>query len=405
VTPEQRWAEARQRIAAEDGRIGAFLELAPEPDWSTLPDGPLRGTPMAVKANLEVAGMAHSAGIAARRDRRAEADATAVARLRAAGAVVVGTTNLAEGALGSVTDNPYFGPTRNPLDPTRHAGGSSGGSAAAVAAGMVPAALGTDTMGSIRIPAAWCGLVGLKPSAGVVPTEGLVPLSDLLDTIGPIGRRVDDVACLLVALTHRRVPDPPSVNTLRLVAVDPGVELAPPVEAAWQEAVDRLRTAGADLTEVPLGVDLRRIRLSGLLDVQAGAAAYHAADLDRHPEGFSPRFRELVGYAHRKTAVDLAAAQRRLRAVAGWLTAVADHADALVLPTVAHPPPLLEEGEQADTADTTAFVNAAGAPAITLPLSHPEGLPASLQLVGTPGEDHRLVAVAAALEAVLEGQR
>ena len=170
--------------------------------------GPLHGIPVAIKDLIEVAGMPTGYGSQVHAPRMADHDALLVARLRAAGAVIFGKTNLLEYAYGIA--HPAVGQTNNPHDPSRTAGGSSGGSAAAVAAGIVPLAIGTDTGGSIRIPAAYCGIVGLKPSYGLVPLNGVFPLSCSLDHAGPLARNVEDVALALACLAGCPVPRPPA---------------------------------------------------------------------------------------------------------------------------------------------------------------------------------------------------
>ncbi|MCS6931961.1 MAG: amidase, partial [Acetobacteraceae bacterium] len=192
-------------IAARDAAIGAFWHLDPGARGGT---GPLAGRAVAVKDNIAVAGMPWTAGLAAFRGRVAERDAPCIAALRAAGAAILGKTAMDEGALGATGEAPGFPPCRNPLDPRHSPGGSSGGSAAAVAAGFVRMAVGTDTMGSVRIPAAYCGVVGLKPTAGLIGRSGVEPLSDTLDTVGAIAATAEEAGRLLEALVAPDAEDP-----------------------------------------------------------------------------------------------------------------------------------------------------------------------------------------------------
>lgn len=194
------------RIAAHDGTLRSFVQVderaarasAQQSDARFAADSrrPLEGITVAIKSNIAVKGLELAAGMDARRDMIADVDAEVVQRLRDAGAIIIGTTNMHEAALGATTDNPFFGRCLNPHGENRAPGGSSGGSAVAVAAGLCVAAIGSDTLGSIRIPASLCGIYGLKPTPGQIPTTGLVPLSRRFDAIGPMARSMDDMAIL-----------------------------------------------------------------------------------------------------------------------------------------------------------------------------------------------------------------
>src|SRR5262245_55721015 len=269
--------EARQQARAADREIAAGRYR-----------GPLHGVPISLKDLFDVRGTVTTAASRVRREHVADRDAAAVTALRNAGAVIVGKTNLHEFAFGTTNEDSAFGPARHPLDPTRSPGGSSGGSAAAVADGMCFASIGTDTGGSIRIPAAACGLVGLKPTRGELSTDGVVPLSATLDHIGPICRSVEDAAMVYGALGggSRQGSDtssdsrPLRLGILRhyfLSALDTQVA------AAFEAACERLREAGATPTDVaiPHAGDIATIYLHIVL---SEAAAYHAPTLDRRPE-------------------------------------------------------------------------------------------------------------------------
>ena len=185
-------------------------EALAEADALGAPSGPLHGVPLAVKDVIDVAGTRTTAASKVLADNVATADAIVVARLRRAGAIVVGKLNTHEFAFGASTTSAAFGPARNPWDTERICGGSSGGSGAAVAAGLVPGTLGTDTAGSIRIPAAFCGVTGIRPSTGRVPNRGVVPVSWTYDTVGPLARTAEDCALLLDAIAG---PDPDDAST------------------------------------------------------------------------------------------------------------------------------------------------------------------------------------------------
>ena len=202
TTPSAVAAEHFARIDRLDPRLHAFVECdragalsaAAESDRRTRTPRLLEGVPVGIKSNIAVKGLAHTAGLEARRHVIADRDAYVVTQLREAGAIVLGTLNMHEAALGVTTDNPWFGRTLNPHGEGRTPGGSSGGSGAAVSAGLCVLALGTDTMGSVRIPAAYTGVYGLKPGHGGVEVDGLVALSPSLDAIGPLARSIDDLA-------------------------------------------------------------------------------------------------------------------------------------------------------------------------------------------------------------------
>ena len=358
--------------------------------------GPLDGVPVAVKANLAVEGHAWSGGMATRAHYRAHEDADAVAALRGAGAVIVGTTNLPEAALGAVTANPWFGTCRNPRLPDRHAGGSSGGSGAAVAAGMAQLAVGSDTMGSVRIPAAWCGVAGWKPSAGIVPTTGLIPLAARLDTVGLLATNADDleIAAEAAGFLDRSIPDthPPHL----LIPEDLVDRTASEVRGSFWDAVEEI---GWNLERVRLGFDPALVRRAGLLVVEAESYLYHRDALQNHPEGLSAGLRSMLEYADLAPAWKLARSHRILdetrRRIAG-LT-LSDH-HLLALPTTPRPPLRVTEPEPSDLGDLTAFVNAAGSCAVSIPVLTVADGPVGLQLVGRPRADRTLLRAARAVE-------
>jgi len=390
-----------REIDARDSHIRAFLEVDDPSalDQARASDrrkeagkapGALEGLPVAVKANLSVRGFTWSGGIAARSGESAHLDAAAVGALRSAGAVIVGTTNLPEAAMGAVTANPWFGVCRNPSLPDRHAGGSSGGSAAAVAAGMARAALGTDTMGSVRIPAGWCGIAGWKPTPGLVPTQGLLPLSRHLDTVGILAGSTTEVLTVAQAAGFLGPSPAPDQSPLLRVPVDLVERAEPGVQDAFWDA---LALIGWSNETVRLGLDPADVRRAGLLAVEAEAYLFYREAMHSNPEGFSPRLRSMLEYADRAPAWKLERSYQTLERVAGRLSDLlaADH-HLLALPTTVRPPLPIEEQETPDLGDLTAFVNAGGACAVSAPaLSVPEG-PVGLQLVGRPGADRLLLA-------------
>ena len=381
--------------------------------------GALDGVPVAVKGNIAVAGLPNTAGIAAYAERVADVDAHVVAALRRSGAVIVGTTNLAAGAVGGVTDNPHYGPVRNPRDERRNAGGSSGGSAAVVAAGVVPLALGTDTMGSVRLPATYCGIAGLKTTGGAVSRRGVVPLSPWLDTVGPIAATVEDLAIVWSVFED---PDPgwawwrpapadrprPPLGRVR-VAVPDLIERVT-IPASHRKVFHDVCAAlaqdmGADI-QVDLGValpfDPAVVRRRGLLLCEADGAREHQVALASNPEGFPPLLRELFAYGDRASATALAKAAAELMAVRSVVRSVLRHHHVLLLPTATTTAPELGE-DPANAADLTAFVNVAGLPAVTVPMGQDEhGLSVGIQLVGRPFSEPWLLALASRLSSVTQ---
>jgi aspartyl-tRNA(Asn)/glutamyl-tRNA(Gln) amidotransferase subunit A len=363
--------------------------------------GALDGVPIALKDNIDLLGAPSSNGFAQSEKlppwRVPSEDAEVVRRLRAAGAVILGKLNMHEGALGGTNDNPHFGAAINPHRPGLTPGGSSGGSAAVVAAGLCAASLGSDTGGSVRIPASYCGVVGLKPSYGLVSTRGVVPLSWRLDHVGPLTRTVADARIMFEALrgfdpacpdSRRSRADGPvaeAIEGLRLGILrnfdDEPVE--PPVRAAFAEALRVFERLGCKMRQISLpSYDRVRARRAALLRIEADAAVIHADLYERQPERFSPAIRAYIDYGARASATQLARAERLIDIAAAELVRAFDEVDAILSPTT--PQPAFAFG--ADTPENqNAFcilANFAGAPAISLPMGRTEGgLPLGLQIV------------------------
>jgi aspartyl-tRNA(Asn)/glutamyl-tRNA(Gln) amidotransferase subunit A len=396
-------------IAARDAALGIFWHLAPQPASGS---GDLTGLALAVKDNVDVAGMPTTAGLAAFVNRIATRDALCVAGLRRAGVRILGKVAMHEGALGATTDVPRL--CHNPLRPGFTPGGSSGGSGAAIAAGFADLAIGTDTMGSVRIPAAYCGVIGLKPTAGLVSRSGVVPLSPRLDHVGMLARTPRMAARGLEAMVgddsadSASRPAPPDWHAVPRHATAvaglriglPRPILAAPMEAAvraaWEQAAERLRDLGAIVAplEVP-GWDPTPTRRAGLLWIEAEAAALHEALIDDSAAA-TPAFRAALDYGRKLDGIRLARALFRLDdARAGVLRAL-DSCDVLLLPTApqrafAHGTPV-----PPDQADFCAIANIAGFPALAMPWPAP-GLPASIQLIGRAYTEAALVGLAEAM--------
>lgn len=357
--------------------------------------GPLRGVPIGIKDIFHVQGMPTTAGSRPFAHSRPSTDATSVARLRAAGAVIVGKTHTTEFAFRDPA------PTRNPWNLAHTPGGSSSGSAAAVAARMVPVALGTQTVGSVLRPAAYCGIVGFKPTHGLVPADGVIPLAWSLDHVGVLARSVLDVAAVLGVLTGRGLDLVP-VGVPRLALVPELLERSTPEVAAHVRALaDRFAAAGAKLTEVKLPPEFASLHAAGQRLLEAEAATYHRDAFARHEADYGKHFAEMVRVGLRHSAVDYVAANRaRLAFREAVMPVLAAH-DALLSPTA---PGTAPEG-LAFTGDASLCApwSSAGVPSISLPsgVSDVPRLPLAVQLVQAAGADARLLGVAAWCERVL----
>ena len=416
---------ALDRIRARDGALNAFTTVLDD-DARAQADaaareiaagryrGPLHGVPVSVKDLIDVAGLPTTA--ASRVPRGAPAtDAPVVARLRAAGAVLVGKCNLHEFAFGTTGEDSAFGPARHPLDPGRSPGGSSSGSAVSVAAGMAWASIGTDTGGSVRIPAAACGVVGLKPTFGEVSCEGVVPLAPSLDHVGLLARCVADARLVFRALRGANPPRPAALDpvTRRLGCPRPFFldKLDAGVRETFEQAVERLRDAGWDVRDAPVrhAEDTPAVCLHLLLPE---AAAAHAHGLDHHADLYCPDVRLRLELGRYVMAEDYVRARRGRAVLAEAVDAALAGRDALVLPALAMPAPRLGaatveiDGRPAPlrplTLRLTQLFNATGHPAVSIPCGSTQaGLPCGLQLVGRRhGTDH-LLDVAEACEAAL----
>lgn len=410
--------------------LAAFASLHPERARRTArelddqraagaPLGPLAGVPVVLKDNVAEAGIANRAASVLLPDEPAPVDATVTARLRHAGAVVIGRTNMHELAWGGTTDNPHLGTCRNPFDPGRIPAGSSGGTAAAVAAGVVPVGIGTDTGGSIRLPASVTNLTGLRPSLGRVPTTGVVPLAWTLDTVGPIGRSAAECRLVLDATAGPDGSDDGCVSrpdTLRhlLHRADPwaglrvGVVdgftldgLQPDVAAAVSGLLDDATGWGARPVPVVLP------HLDELVDAlvvlnAAEASAVHAAALRAHPERIGADVRVLLEAGARFTAVQYLQAQRLRTLARDALTRTWEQVDVLLVPTLPFTAPRIGErdvelaGRSQDVLVAnmryTALASLTGAPGLSFPCGiDTDGLPIGAQLIGPAWSDRALL--------------
>ncbi|WP_434621606.1 amidase [Azospirillum sp. B2RO_4] len=398
--------EARAAAMASDRRAAGGRRL-----------GPLDGRIVSVKALFDVAGETTAAGSAILRGQPvAGRDARAVARLRAAGAVIVGRTHMTEFAFSAVGTNPHYGNPGNPRDRSRVPGGSSSGAVISVVDGMAEIALGSDTGGSLRIPAALCGAVGFKPSAGRLPSEGAFPLSPTLDVIGPIAATVADAALLDSVLSDC---DPAPLAALPVAGQSflvprgrlfDGVE--PVVAAAFEAALDRLRAAGAHIVEGSIEAELEslaeldRIGVFTAIELAATLAELGIAALD----GIDPKTRARIEAGAKAPAADYVRMQRRRADLIRLMDERLTRHLVLLLPTVPMTAPAISEVLE-DAAfhrvnlallRNTRVANLFDLPAISLPVPA-DVLPVGLMAMGRRGSDRSLLGIAAGIEAALRG--
>lgn len=421
VSPVEVTEAALRRIEEINPTINAFLSVdadralesarrAEAEIASGSVRGPLHGVPFALKDLIAEAGAPFTCGSPLRREVVADRDADITARIRAAGAVFVGRAHLHEFAYGVSNNNPHYGPSRNPWDPSRVPGGSSGGSAAALASCCIYGSIGTDTGGSIRIPAALCGVCGLKPTYGRVSTGGVYPVSPSLDTVGPMARTVDDLIALWSAVSGKEAADKTTVRGLRI-----GV----PVGYVWdtvdsgvrdvvRRALETFEQAGAVLVEIA-PPDLEATAAAATAILMAEASATHLSQLRRDPQAYGEdvRHRLLVGLAIPAERYVRAQEVRRRLAV-DWSDRVFSTVQVVATPAVPIPaPPIGEETTEVDGKpyNTRALLtrltnplNALGFPALSVPCGSARGLPVGLQIVGPPMQEERVLAVGAAYE-------
>ncbi len=395
VTAESALAEAEQ--AEKDIHSG---------HWR----GPLHGVPIGLKDLVDTAGVKTTAASAVFKDRIPAEDADVVKKLKATGAVLIGKQNLHEFAYGGSSLISHFGPVRNPVNPEFIAGGSSGGSAAAVACGMCYGAIGTDTAGSIREPAALCGVVGLKPSYGLVSTQGIIPLSISLDHAGPITRTVEDAAILLDALAESKYRENLGTQIGNFVLGIPKKfffeDLDSEVALAVEHAINQLTALASSIREIDLPVSVDRTLQA------AESYTYHREMIASSPELYDPEtLRRLLsgeGIISQEYENALHDLQKQRREIAQKFQGV----DVFVTPTTPIPAPpisaLLKDRALLRPAEllllhNTRPVNVWGLPAISVPCGFSSrGLPIGLQIVGAPSEEGRVLQIAHAYEKIRE---
>jgi len=445
VSPVELTEACLARIERHDRAINAFITVTREQALAAAreiegelrrgrPRGPLHGIPIALKDNIDTAGVLTTAASGVFKDRVPKEDAEVVLRLKRAGAVILGKLNLHEFALGGTSAVTYFGPVHNPWALDRVAGGSSGGSAAAIAADMCFGTLGTDTGGSIRIPASLCGIVGFKPTYGRVSNRGVIPMAWTLDHVGPMCKTVEDAALMLAAIAGHDARDPTSVDApvpdysrairtetrkLRVgVARTPFFDgLNPEVAKAVEAAIEVLRTltAGVRDVEVPAAGNIATVWNPEIY-------AYHLPWITKTPELYQAATRNLIQGAGKASAATYAQARRDVDAVRQEIKRVFASVDVLITPTQrgvaqpiapAQPPPAGERGGGPAAGGrgggpapaggggivNTAAFDVYGLPTISLPCGFSStGLPIGLQISGNHFAESTVLALAHAYE-------
>ena len=435
LSPTELTRACLERIEALDPKMNAFVTLLAEPATAEARAaerrlgqgkrlGPLDGIPFAIKDLYETKGIRTTAGSKILADYVPAEDATCVRRLREQGVVLLGKLNMHEWAFGGTTVVSHFGPTHNPWALDRITGGSSGGSGAALAASLCLGSLGSDTGGSIRMPASMCGIVGFKPTFGRVSKHGVVPLSDSLDHAGPMTRTVEDTALVLQAIAGPDPNDPATedvpvpdylaalggdVRGLRVGVPDKDVlsGLDKDVEASFRAALKTLESLGASLVDVRIPT---LQQATAIWPAIAGpeAAAFHRRNLEERPQDFSEQVRLRLQVGLQLRAVDYLwglESQRRLRAEVEEQYA---KTDVLVTPTTVFTATRIEDelstsGREVYIHRFTCPFNLTGQPAISLPCGFDsQGLPVGLQIVGRPFDEETVLRIAHAYEQASE---
>lgn len=403
------------RIEQIDGMVGAFTHVDAAGGRAAAAavapsDSPLAGVPFGVKEIFEVKGWPHTAGSLAWADRVGQKDAEAVRRLKAAGAVPIGLTRTHEFAMGVTTQHEKRGSTRNPWNLDRVPGGSSGGSGAAVAAGMVPFALGTDTSGSVRIPAVLCGVVGFRPTHGIVPLDGVVPLAPSFDTVGVLAREVEDLALVFDILSAGEIR-PEARHDLSGLTVGVPETFDPPI---GPDQTDAIRVASEAASE--LGATVVRVTLPPFAEVDQAIEFQRAEMIDVHTRVLEtwPGHAELLGNSLRsrlgpliERGADAEAGRRAMDRVRRSIDSL--EVDLVLSPVAAGSPSRVGDPEGGGFRDSTLRCNhlqsVAGAPSIGLPVGlDSEGLPVGIQLWGKPGADALVLGAAGPLRAAFRSR-
>ncbi len=400
-------------IAKQNPSLNAFISVADEKSFNSnqlaaLVDTPLAGLSVAVKDNIDVLGFVTTAGMETRVGRKPNSDAFVAEKLRQAGASFIGKVNMHEGALGATNQNHFFGNCYNPHKLGYTPGGSSGGSACAVAAGLASISLGTDTMGSVRIPASYCGIFGLKPSRGAVSNRGSVACSRLMDNIGPMARSARDLTLafnLMNQVDRSNADSVGSPSCLSLPKPQDTIILVPDNLTDLGIADDIIADFERNLQVfIDLGYqfenfnfsnyDFAAARRAGLLICEAEMRVEHAQDWQSNREKFSPYMQSMLGFIDTRTPMDIIQSERVLDNAAVFANSLFERGQVLLMPTAPQRAFSFEKTTPANQADLTSFANQAGLAAVSIPMLTNNSLPTGMQLVGPNGSDHLLLSLA-----------
>lgn len=373
--------------------------------------GPLHGMPIAIKANIDLAGEEMHAGSEILRGNIASRDAVVVQRLKQAGALIIGSTNMHEFAWGGTTNNPHYGASSNPWDDSRIPAGSSGGSGVAASVRSALATLGTDTGGSIRLPASMNGITGLRPGVGRLSTEGIFPLATSLDTVGPLARYADECEVLFNVLDGKTQPLTalPELAGLRIgLLPDVHQQVQPDVAAAYDQTVQWFSAAGARCQTLSLtGLD-QAVNALVLINL-AEPASLHAAWLAERPQEYGADVRKLLQAGLAITAVEYLQAQRFRTGLRMQLLQHLNQVDVILVPTLPFTAPhkgleAIQMGDREESVLTgnmryNALASLSALPAISHPAGFDrEGMPIGMQLIGRDGAERQLLALARAFQ-------
>lgn len=401
-----------EAVGRLDRALHAFVSMGSSPS-APISAGPLSGWRVAIKDNIDIAGEIVSVGSPMFADRRATCTAPAIGRLIDAGAAIAGRTHMVELAFGGWGINAALGSPRNPWDGgvARLAGGSSSGAAVAVAARMARAALGTDSAGSIRMPAALCGITGLKTSFGLIPCDGVYPLAPSYDSVGPMAQSAEDCARLFSVLSNTPVGPPQNPIGWRMVVLDRNaypVPVEPAVQSALDDAVAVFEDLGAVLRPCGPPFALPELTRDAGTLIAAEALVIHGARFDADPQVFGTELRRRLEQARNTPEATIrtaaAARDRDSKQFELWL----DADDTLLMPTVHCTAPALRSVDERSTplGQFTRWVNHVGGCALSLPAGFDaRGLPVAIQLVGRAGTEARLLALGRAFQEVTDWHR
>ncbi|WP_228611083.1 amidase [Alkalimonas sp.] len=415
---QQQWLQAGAFSATEllqwqwsaaqyfNPQLNCFTQLvdaAPLPE----PHGLLAGLVLGVKDNIDVTGFATTAGLEVRRYAFPIEDAFVIQQLKNAGCSMLGKLNMHEGALGASNHNSHFGNAHNPHRLGFTPGGSSGGSGAAVAAGLVPVALGTDTMGSVRIPASYCGVFGFKPSRGAISNRGSVPCGRSMDTIGPLARSARDLSLVFARMAAYDANSPEAINLPAAAPQDcKSVRILVPAELDALGVADDIladfamnlqvfRDLGCSVQFVELGdYPFAAARRAGLLLCETDMRLEYQHEWESRQEEFSNYLRALLAYPDRKSPLDYSAALQVLEQAVISARRWFAQGELLLLPTTPQRAFSLDGPVPSNQADLTSLANQAGLPALSMPMLTGQPLPAGMQLIGPAGSDWQLLALA-----------